>query len=823
MQNKVIVLMVVAILSAATFSANAQKKSKEVLQINVSFTAADDEKLVRFAQRELKRYLFLRTGVLAHASIGQERVKSSATIELRIDPKQFAHEEYQIQTKKQTTTITGGSDVALLYGVYRFAELLGVRFYMHGDVVPDTQIPFALPNVSIREKPLFELRGLNPWGSHAHGFDQWNTDDYLAHIGQLAKMRMNFIGMHCYPEKLPFAEPTVWVGQETDFTDKGNVTFSYPARYFSTSVSNQWGGIIPTTTDTYLYGADKLFSAKSFGADVMNGMLTPTQTQPSTPDDCNLLFNRTGEMFNKAFSFAKSIHVKTCLGTEAPLTLPQLVRERLKNQGKNPDDPETVKAIYRGMFKRIAATHPLDYYWIWTDESWTWRDNSSEQTAKVVDDILLAHESLKEIGKPFQLATAGWVVGPKEDRALLDKKLPSDIPISSISRNVGHTPIDSAYRQIGRRAKWAIPWMESDEVHGLNDPQIFVSRTRKDAADALASGCTGLMGLHWRTAEVSPNIAALAQSAWQKDGGKTLADLKPVLHKKYNLHGNIAESDRGLEADDFWADWAENMFGKEIAEEAAAIFSSLDGKLEVIVAQGCPAGILTAYPEPWDKVKAPVNFVDDFCQLESKITSPGNLERFLYWKNFFLYYREQGILRCKLGEYERAKKADNPAELATVKKELEQITCRMMTYLQEYVSTNGGLMTIVFTQQSRYWLPLVAPLIDNPSKEYQGRDRIFINNLRTAALNGEKLTLPVFIHTKKQPKSTTLYWRELGGKADFKKIPLTHLAGSCYQVNLPSLSEQRQEIEYYIEAELDNQSLVFPPTAPQLNQTVVLF
>jgi hypothetical protein len=155
--------------------------------------------------------------------------------------------------------------------------------------------------------------------------------------------------------------------------------------------------------------------------------------------------------------------------------------------------------------------------------------------------------------------------------------------------------------------------------------------------------------------------------------------------------------------------------------------------------------------------------------------------------------------------------------------EIEAMTCRMMTYLQEYVSTNGGLMTLVFTQQSRNWLPLVSPLIANPSREYQGRDRIFVNNLRTAAFDGEKLTLPVFIHTKKTPKNATLYWRELGEKSGFEKIPLTHLAGSCYQVTLPPLSEQRQEIEYYIEAALENQSLVFPPTAPQLNQTVVLF
>ena len=33
--------------------------------------------------------------------------------------------------------IIGGDDIGTLYGAYRYAEHLGVRFYLHGDVVPD--------------------------------------------------------------------------------------------------------------------------------------------------------------------------------------------------------------------------------------------------------------------------------------------------------------------------------------------------------------------------------------------------------------------------------------------------------------------------------------------------------------------------------------------------------------------------------------------------------------------------------------------------------------------------------------------------------------
>ena len=46
---------------------------------------------------------------------------------------------------------------------------------------------------------------------------------------------------------------------------------------------------------------------------------------------------------------------------------------RLKQAGKNPDDPAVVQELYEGMFRRIGQTHPLDYYWFWTPEGWTWR------------------------------------------------------------------------------------------------------------------------------------------------------------------------------------------------------------------------------------------------------------------------------------------------------------------------------------------------------------------------------------------------------------------------------------------------------------------
>jgi hypothetical protein len=56
--------------------------------------------------------------------------------------------------------------------------------------------------------------------------------------------------------------------------------------------------------------------------------------------------------------------------------------------------------------------------------------------------------------------------------------------------------------------------MEDDPA--LSAPQLWVGRMRRDAADALRYGCDGLMGIHWRTRALGPNVSALAQAAWQQ-------------------------------------------------------------------------------------------------------------------------------------------------------------------------------------------------------------------------------------------------------------------------------------------------------------------
>ncbi|MCG7852921.1 MAG: hypothetical protein MIO92_10405 [Methanosarcinaceae archaeon] len=464
------------------------------------------------AARELQRYIFQRSNRLL--PISDQLPRGGDAIVIGIDDKLEA-QQYSLKTTtrnhRKLLQINGGSDTGALYGAYHFVEKLGVRFYLHGDVISDEKIAFALPELNETHKPLFELRGLNPWGSHSEGMDLWNTDDWKQVIVQMTKMRLNFIGVHSYPEKggQYDSEATVWIGPPGDFDSNGQVRKSFSSSYFNT-LRTQWG-YIPKRTGEYRFGATRLFERDDWGPDVMLDQCP----LPTTPEGYNTVFNRSGAMFADAFSLARDLGVKTCIGTESPLVIPKDVKKRLIERGKDPEDPAVVREIYEGMFRRIAATHPLDYYWIWTPEKWLWQGNSDEETKAFIADFKLAGEALEISQASFALATCGWVLGPINDRSGWYKTLPGNVDISALSEAYSG-PVDPAFNEIKGRGKWAIPWMEEDD--SMLGPQLWAARIRKDAADALAYGCTGLMGLHWRTREIAITASALARAGWSQTG-----------------------------------------------------------------------------------------------------------------------------------------------------------------------------------------------------------------------------------------------------------------------------------------------------------------
>jgi hypothetical protein len=738
---------------------------------------------VKLAAKEIRRYVYLRTGKLLPIGTPPSPAVSGQTSDrrdggvpdaftLKIDPA-LGPQEYRITA----AGITGGSAVGVLYGAYRYAELLGVRFYLHGDVIPDERLK-ELPAVKEETgQPLFALRGVNPWGWHPQGMDAWSADDYKAIIGQLAKMRMNFMGIHCYPEGHPMPEPTVWHGLTGDFDQAGRVNRSYVSRYFNTlhllkPRPNLPAKYDPMKTGDFHFGGAQLFDNDAWAPDVLRGH-TPL---PVTPDDCNDVFNRMGAQFKDAFTFARQLGVKTCLGTEAPLIMPKNLAQRTKD----------VRAVYEGTFRRIMASHPLDYYWLWTPESWTWTGNKPAQYSNTVADITLAVAAAKNVNAPFQIATAGWVLGPQHDRAALDHDLPKNIPMSAINRNTGLTEVDPSFARIAGRELWAIPWLESDWHYGLATIQLHAGRMRRDAVDARDYGCTGLMGLHWRTDILAPNAAALAQAAWDQSWKKKTAGKKT----------------RSLPVDDFYADWTLANFG---LKEAGAIFTAIDGgagKLPKAVQDGCPTGTLTPDKTPWNKIAPQFAFVDALETLRPQIRGAGNLDRFDYWLNTFKYHRALAKTRCAMG-------ANQPSKV--MQAWTEAYTCLLAT-----VNTPGALAMVVNMEIHPGWAGTVAKYVKKPwPKEYRGAARLIVPCVRSVVNKGESLKVKIIALDKRPVKSVVVHQRPLG-KGDWQTIPATHVARAVYEAKLPAAQD---DFEYYI---TDGKDLVWPATAPQLNQTVVV-
>ena len=414
--------------------------------------------------------------------------------------------------------LVGGDGVGTLYAAYQFAEQLGVRFYLHGDVIPDRQAPLELADVDQTGKPLFKTRGIQPFHDFPEGPDWWDAEDYKAILAQLPKMRMNFFGLHTYPEGGVGPEPAVWIGPPAEVSQDGQVLASYPSRHFVTSnVTGAWG-YQPRKTSDYAFGAAQMFERDDFGAAYMR------DTSPwnaMNQEQSNALFNRFAAVLKDAFGFARQLGIKTCVGTETPLAIPKLVRERLEAAGQSPTDPAAVQSVYEGMFRRIMAAYPIDYYWLWTPEGWTWEDVKQEHIDATLADFAAIERAAVAVSAPFQLATCGWVLGPPQAPSLFDGVLPKSWPLSCINRNVGHDPVEPGFATVSGRPQWAIPWLEDDPAMII--PQLWVGRMRKDAVDALRYDCDGLLGIHWRTRILGPNVSALAQAAWSQDGWKTPA------------------------------------------------------------------------------------------------------------------------------------------------------------------------------------------------------------------------------------------------------------------------------------------------------------
>jgi hypothetical protein len=141
-------------------------------------------------------------------------------------------------------------------------------------------------------------------------------------------MKGNFIGFHTYPIDpsgdggTGTNEPAVWLGTADKVGADGTLTADsgvYPTAW-ATSLRPQWGMTALNTSD-YGYGADQLFSADCYGHPVQSGDPSMCPFPVDAAHEATL-FNRVGALWQSVFKFAHAVGVKTCLGTEMPMSPP---------------------------------------------------------------------------------------------------------------------------------------------------------------------------------------------------------------------------------------------------------------------------------------------------------------------------------------------------------------------------------------------------------------------------------------------------------------------------------------------------------------------
>jgi hypothetical protein len=441
----------------------------------------------------------------------------------------------------------------------------------------------------------------------------------------------------------------------------------------------------------------------------------------------------------------------------------------------------------------------------------------------------------------------GWLA---QQFTNFDKTLPKEMAFSCINEELGFTPVTAEFGKLQGRARWCIPWMEDDTA--MTTPQLFAGRVRKDAADAKRLGCTGLMGIHWRTKVIAPNLAMLAQSGWNAhDATQPLADVigsggivTPQVHRQ-----------RSLPTDAFYADWCQAQFGPAVGPAAARIFARMDGRLPRPACwqprgphsaphAGGPGIVGDADSRPWETVAREYAFVDELAALRAQVSGAASRERFDYWLGQLQYLQAMGKLRCTRAEFnqaadrvEKAPEPDQPAALEAALQARRRLVAdwgAMMTHLLETVSTPGEMGTVANLElhtrlaagyltncDARLEKKLGKPLPADCAIpcDYAGQPRLIVPTVRTIVTRGEALKLKIMVLAKQPVTSVTVYTRPLGQGA-WRTIPGTHRARAVYEA---TLSAALDDFEYYVRAETaDDSALVWPVTAPQRNQTVVL-
>jgi len=866
----------------------------------------DASTIEKLAAKEVRRYIFLRTGtapVLAtandYASLPSGNVIVVAAnakpiiTELKADygnvdaPDSDNRKGYLIKSiakdGRNVLVITGADTTTTLTAAYRFAELLGCYFNLAGDVIPDKRLPYPpdITRYDEKSQPWFELRGCLPFHNFLAGPDFWSTAEYKSFLTQQAKMGLNFFGLHHYPERgeprsLEGPEPHIWIGHKKDLNLDGTIkdAGAYAASWASTfrTPKNSWSGT-PIKTTGFTDGAGKLFAYDEMASDAIG------HQAPTTPAEKAAVFNNVGHLLHDSFTHARALGIKTAIGTESPLafepgnrakneegddahiitrdwirTCPSFVRDRMRDThgfkiptSRGAENEAFAKALYEGIFTRIERTHPLDYFWVWTYECWSYsgHEPSRKQKEAVADDYKYALQVMKQMKTPFTLATFGWKVGSSggdgEELEFHDD-LPKEVPFGTLWDDA-----QGMWAVLPKgRPGWSSCWYEED--WGLIQPQLRSMGVYNEVVHGLKDGgVQALIAKHWRIQSVSQASAAHAQLSWANRAplaGRLMT--RKEAARKYPVF-DIWETRVARQPPAFvewitrhYQDWARANFGPVKANEIGTLLAMADRLGEPkFTGEGLKGSIPrssrflpSAINELEDedprkatsrKFRDAIHVYTQFCSYKDQIEGNGNRDRYMYWYHFF----KGQIELCKMAIY-RQHYVDSDQTDATMKKSLLAAWSNLMTHEIQRLRHVSELGVIAQLHQSTLMDAIRKDLwIKYPiNTTYRGEKAVRAMPEITQIYRDETFKQKVIFLGNGGAEDAGLHYRRIGSSGAFSTVALTSINGSR-QVMEASLANPGYDFEYYIKGSVGAEALTYPVTGGKgeesINKTVVIW
>ena len=892
----------------------------------------DASSVEKQAAKEVRRYIFLRTGTAPEIRIADEYANlpsgdvivvaanaSSIVTELKAEygnvdaPNLDQRLGYIIKSirkdDRDILVITGADTYTTLTAAYRFAELLGCYFNLVGDAIPDQRLPYPLNISGYDEKaqPWFELRGCIPFHNFTAGPDCWNTVDYVSFITQQAKMGLNFLGLHYYnksgfPGSQEGPEPHLWIGHKNDVNPDGSVKpeGAYKS-YWASSFRHGhepgpiWGAS-PISMSKFTNETNKLFAHDYFASEAIGSK------EPTTPEEMAANFNNVGSLLNTAFTHAKQLGVKTALGTETPMgatgsigaeraernarnlldlvnkmkqgeeweedaddlfltifTCPPEVRARMRDAhgyaiptGRGETNEAFSKALYEGMFTKIARTHPLDYFWLWTYECFTYNGGrpTRDQLEAIAEDHRYCSEVMKSMKAPFKMATFGWVLGsngaPYNNGAVdFHDDLPIDVPFGSLADETGGA---KAVIDAGRQA-WSSCWYEEDNM--LLQPQGRVPGIFNEVAHSLKAGGTqAFLAKHWTINSAAHMSAAHAHLTW--DNRVPVADPMPTIadgarrFPTFNIFSDDPLNENPAEFQDwiteFFHDWAKANFGPEKAVEIGELFATAQqlGEAQQIanrvkgafprVSQRLPSAVVELWEEDGDPTSATdpkftdaMHLYTEFCKYKDDIVGAGNRDRYMYYYHWFKSQIELGklaMLRMNLVQLEDS--TDQAAKDA-VQDEILETWSRIMSHEVQRIRNESELSIIAQLQQSTWDAIFREELgISEMPMQYEGSESVRAMPEISQIYTDEDFEQKVVFIGNGAITEPTMHYRKLGSSGSFSSVELANVGNHVLKAQLPNPGH---DFEYYITGDVGGKSVTYPASGgagtDNINQTVI--